>query len=147
LWCINEDGIDAACARAPAWMQSALPELKEAAKREFRDLWRRREEEEERSGYTALQNRSDEIVDIQVELIKRIERSNSPHPAVIATKIDLALSQAPKEDLMANCPWYALATVLRTLLPQLPADMAAVLTPAAEERGTIGQLFARQAEA
>jgi hypothetical protein len=88
-----------------------------------------------------MERRSDEIMDMQTDLIDRIEASDSTHPAVVAAKIDLALSQGRKDDLLDDCPWHATTAILRSLLPRLPADMAATLAPAAEARGTIGQLF------
>jgi hypothetical protein len=145
---ISEDGIDGACVKAPAWMESAIPAMRDAAKRELRERSQRSAAELEHCGYTAMERRSDEIIELTAPLIDRIEVSDSTHPAVMAAKIDLALSRGRRmKDLLDDCPWHALTTILRSILPQLPADMAAMLAPAAEGRGTIGELFGLAAEA
>lgn len=140
-WHMSEDGIDRACSNAPSWMETAVPAIREAAKRELMAAYQRCEVEQERCGYTAMEKRSDEIMELQRELIDRIEGSDSTHPAVIAAKIDMSLSEGNTKAMLGDCPWVPLTTILRSLLPHLPADMAAALAPAAEHRGTIGELF------
>jgi hypothetical protein len=146
-WCWDDKAIDDVCDRAPTWMNPAIPDLRVAAKRELQDLWRRGEEYSQRCGYTDLEKRSDAIMERQVALVKRIENSNSNHPIVIAAKIDMALSEASSDDLFGDCPWVPISAILRALMPHLPADMAAALAPAAEERGSIGELFGLSVEA
>jgi hypothetical protein len=146
-WCGYEGEINEVCDLAPAWMAPAIPTVQEAAKRELQDLVRRGEEHTQQCGYADLDKYSEELMKRQMPLTERIEASNSNHPIVIAAKIDIALSEAPTDEMLGDCPWVPIAAIVRSLLPHLPADMAEALTPVAEERGRIGELFGLSAEA
>jgi len=63
------------------------------------------------------------------ELMHAIEALESAGPIAIAAKINVAFDHAHRADYIENLPWSMLASVLRTLLPTLPTDMAAALQP------------------
>jgi len=145
-WCWSDEHIDQTCDRAPAWMKSVISDVWRSAKQELQDMWLRAGEHLELCGYEDLERQSEELMRRQGPLVEQIEGSNSNHPIVIAAKIDMALSEAPSDNMFGDCPWVPISAIVRALLPYLPADMAAALELAAEERGRIGELFGLQEE-
>jgi hypothetical protein len=63
------------------------------------------------------------------ELVHAIQALDSAGPIAIAAKLNVAFDHAHRADYIEDLPWCMLASVLRTLLPDLPAEMAAVLQP------------------
>jgi hypothetical protein len=63
------------------------------------------------------------------ELVHAIQALESSGPIAIAAKLNLAFDHAHRADYIEDLPWCMLASVLRTLLPTLPAEMAAALQP------------------
>src|SRR5262249_4619964 len=59
------------------------------------------------------------------ELVQAIEALESAGPIAVAAKINLAFDHARRADYIEDLPWSMLGSVLRTILPGLPADMAA----------------------
>ena len=63
------------------------------------------------------------------ELVRAIEALDSAGPIAVAAKINVGFDHAHRADYLEDLPWCMLASVLRTILPGLPADMAAALQP------------------
>ena len=75
------------------------------------------------------EDRASDLDAADSELAHAIEGLDSAGPIAIAAKINLAFDHAHRTDYIEDLPWCMLASVLRTILPNLPADMAAALQP------------------
>jgi hypothetical protein len=92
----------------------------------IRPSWAARTEHGDRD---PIEDRASRFDAAERELAQAIEGLESAGPIAVAAKIDVAFDHARRTDYIEDLPWCMLASVLRTLLPNLPADMAAVLQP------------------
>ena len=79
--------------------------------------------------HDAIEDRVSDLDAAESELAHAIGELESAGPIAIAAKINLAFDHAHRTDYIEDLPWCMLASVLRTILPNLPADMAAALQP------------------
>ena len=99
----------------------------------------------DKSGWTALDNRIADIWDQMEPHESAIVGATATSPVAIAAQLDLGLAHADWTDYLTDLPHKVACGVIRNLLPQLPADMAAALEPIAAERGTILDAYLRGA--
>ncbi len=81
-----------------------------------------------------IEDRAGPLDAAESDLARAIEGLDSAGPIAIAAKINVAFDHARRTDDIEDLPWCMLASVLRTILPGLPADMAAALQPLAAGR-------------
>jgi hypothetical protein len=139
----SPETVDRAMKSLPDWLKPASEQLRECAVRGWDEGWARVEAERVRIGLYPVQNRQDEITELQDPLIVVIENAGGSHPVVIAAKLDLALSNADDEYDLGDAEVAYIASAIRALLPELPADMAQSLAPIAAMEGTIRQIYTR----
>lgn len=111
--------------------------------RRFRRAQAKARELQDRAGYIALGERLVAIWTEQEPLRIAIRESTSVSPVAIAAKIDVALSWRKGSEFLSDQPNCLTCSIVRTLFPQLPADMAAALEPIAAEQGTIREAYLR----
>jgi hypothetical protein len=141
--CTSEEGIDAVCDAAPAWMRPSIPQLRESAKRELAAEWKRAEAFDERIGMKPLQQRLDKVGALAGSLLDLIENADGSSPVIVAAKLDCALSHLSGEEHLEDLGPSSIASAIRGLLPELPDDMRAKLVPIAAGEGTIGDIYRR----
>ena len=88
--------------------------------------WAARTEDADRD---PIEERASRFDVAESELVHAIEALESAGPIAVAAKITVAFDHARRADYIEDLPWCMLASVLRTLLPSLPTDMAAALQP------------------
>lgn len=83
-----------------------------------------------------LQARAQPFEDADAAFVRAIEALDTASPAAVAAKLNLAFDHSDKEEFLADLPWCTLGTMVRCLLPHLPADMIAALAPLTKGPGT-----------
>jgi hypothetical protein len=141
--CMSDDGIDEVCRRQPAWMQPAMPQLRESAKQELAAEIARSDSFDEKVGLAKLQRRSEDIDQIMGPLLDLIENADGSAPIIIAAKLDCALSHLRGDDCLSDCGPSGIASAIRGLLPELPEDMRQKLAPIAAGEGKIREIYTR----
>jgi hypothetical protein len=139
--CWSDDAIDAACNAAPKWLQSMVPEIRQKAHEELIAVWKRRDAFYAKIGLDKLEERSDEITNLQSPLIRTIERSDSSAPIVVAAKLDLAIARFKSDAHLADLPQGHICDAVRGLLPELPADMREKLAPIAAADDVVKSVY------
>lgn len=137
--------LDQAMKQLPDWLKPASEQLRECALRGWNEGWARAEAERARVGLAPRRDRMDEITDLEDPLITLIENASGSHPVVVAAKMDMALNKTSCSDLFEDLPWSLLASAVRGVLSDLPADMAEALAPIAAGHGMIGEIYDRGA--
>jgi hypothetical protein len=101
------------------------------------------EEERDRCGLTAIEDQLDEITDAQGKLELVIEQSPSVGPVAIVAKIDVGFAHSDRDDLLEDLPHCMFAAVVRSLIQELPDDMAEAMEPIAAMEGQIRDVYTR----
>jgi hypothetical protein len=143
--CVTDENIEEVCQRAPAWMQPAIPQLQESAKRELAAEQKRSEEFNDQVGITQLYNHLEEIDEASGRHFELIDRATGSSPVIIAAQLDLALAHMDGDEDISDCGPRSIVSAIRGLLPELPADMAEALAPIAAGEGTIWDAYTRTA--
>jgi hypothetical protein len=135
--CMTAENIDEACKQAPAWMQPAMAHIRECAKQELAAEWTRFEKLEDKVGISRMNRRSDEVDALRGPHFDLIENADGSSPIIIAAKLDCALSHLSGDEDLSDCGPSGIASAIRGLLPELPADMAQTLAPIAAGEGKV----------
>ena len=77
--------------------------------------------------HAAIDDRDQPLQDVEDVLSRAIEALPSNTPTAVAAKMNIAFDHA--DGFLCDLPWCMLAAALRSVLPDLPADMAEALAP------------------
>jgi hypothetical protein len=114
---------------------------------ELEDLERRSGLEQERCGLAALDERIEEITNAQDGLERLIEQSPSISPVAVAAKVDVGFAHSDRDEHLTDLPYCMFAAVVRSVIHELPADMAEALEPIGAGDCTIREVYTRPAAA
>ena len=98
--------------------------LRSRATAEFFESETAAKTELQRACWTSLNDRQNEICDLQAPLMDIIQSSESAAAPVTAARLDVALSTFDPADLLEDYPIFHVVAAQRALLPSLPANMA-----------------------